>query len=142
MQERASSWPTPVLDGCSSANFTFIATCTWIKLLTDETLLLDNRCPAVLHCQAFFTLRLCARSQQPEPQTALVPSHIDFTRSQAGLYSLSDWPCRHVHTYVHTQTGTHACMQVQVDIMTPWGSLRLAPIDCHLLPTLKANLYV
>ncbi len=46
--ERASSLPTPVLDGCSSANFTFIATCTWTKLLRDETLLLDDRCPAVL----------------------------------------------------------------------------------------------
>ncbi len=32
-----------LLDGCSSANFTFIATCTWTKLLTDEALLVDDR---------------------------------------------------------------------------------------------------
>ncbi len=115
MHERASSWSTPVLDGCSSANFTFIATCTWTKLVRDETLLLADRCPAVL-LGVLSALRLCARSQLSD-QTALVPSHINFTRSQAGLYSLSDSyyrrhsfpgrPRRHVRTYVRTYAGTH-----------------------------------
>ncbi len=51
-------------------------------------LLLDDRCPAVLPV-VLGSHGLWARSQRPEPQTELVLSHIDFTRSQTGLYSLS-----------------------------------------------------
>ncbi len=111
--ERASSWPTPVLDGCSSAYFTFITTCTWTKLLRDETLLLDDRCPAVLPgVLGSPSMRSFSATRTPD-QTALTvegslgtrlhwhdrdiayryrsPISIPATstRSQAGLYSLS-----------------------------------------------------
>ncbi len=126
VHERASSWPTPVLDGCSSANFTFIATCTWTKLLRDETLLLDGRCPAVLTgVLGSLSMRSFSATRTPDwtrsqphwlhsfpgkpllalsqlLQTSLVTSHTDFTRSQAGLADT------YAGTHVRTHTRTHA----------------------------------
>ncbi len=105
-----SSWPTAVPDGYSSANFTFITTCTRKKPLRDEMFLRDDRCAAVLPgvlvldpLASYIALSLYARSQRPNPRLrsfpvflslgarsqpsirSLVPSHTDFTHSQADL---------------------------------------------------------
>ncbi len=87
MHERASSWPTPystAVQAQTSPSYLYVhgqnfsGTKRFFLMIT-----------APLCCQAFLGLRLCARSQRHEPQTALVPSYIDFTRSQTGLYLLS-----------------------------------------------------
>ncbi len=112
-------------------------TCTWTKLLRDETLLLDDRCPAVLSWQAFLALGLCACSQRTalvlsQASTRSQPVSTDFTRSQphwTPLVPRQASPTRtHARMYVRTQVHVHH---------DPWGSLRLAPISTmqnHRLP--------
>ncbi len=88
-----SSWPTPVPDGCSSTDFTFIAIHAHGKTCQGQNALRDD------HCQAFLSLR--ARSQPP---TCM--SSAQCTRSQAGL----------ADTYTFTHAGKYS-----IDIITPWA---------------------
>ncbi len=78
---------------------------------------------------------LCSFSvtHQTPDCTCSQPSHPDFTHSQAGLADT------HIRTHARTHTCTHTSA---VDIMTPWGSLRLAPIIYRGGLLRRATLYV
>ncbi len=71
---------------------------------------------APLRCAAF--LSLCARSQPPiRSQTALFPSHNDFSRSQAGL----------TDTYVYVRTHTRRYARKCSRHYDPLGLARARP---------------